>query len=88
MSKKKEIVVAKDDKAKPEMINVFKTSYHYYRNWVKQILTEGKIQGFRFLKDEVGWKGFLSVPKTNVEATKKVLTDFKTKHPDTIEMWW
>lgn len=76
------------EKSKNEMVNVFKTSYHYYRNWVKQILSDGNIKGFRFIKDDVGWMGNISVPKTNQNETKNVLSDYKTKNPEVVEMWW
>ncbi len=74
----------------PKMVNLFKTSYHYYRNFVKEILKDAKVNGFRFVKDGKmgGWKGFISIPSTETEKAKKVLAEFKTKNPDTIDLWW
>ena len=84
--KKKSVVVKTT--SKKEMVNLFKTSYHYYRNWVKYILSDGKINSFRFLKDEVGWTGIISVPKSEVDRAKSILKDFRIKNPETIELWW
>lgn len=39
-SKKKKVV--ENAPTKNEMVNLFKTTYHYFRNWVKYILTEEK----------------------------------------------
>ena len=89
MAKKKEDKnVTKVATIKSEMVSVFNTTYHRYRHWVRFILTEGKINKFRFVKDEVGYTGKLAVEKTEVEKAKKVLADYKTKNPDTVEMWW
>ena len=85
---KKGNVAVKDEKPTKEMVNVFKTSYHYYRNWVKEILKDGKVNDFKFVKDKIGWKGSISVPKKNEEAIKKVLSDYKTKNPDIVPLWW
>ena len=73
---------------KIEMINIFKTTYHRYRHWVRFILTEGKINKFRFIKDEVGYTGNIAINKPEVEAAKKVLADYKTQNKDSIDMWW
>ena len=72
---------------KVEMTNIFKTTYYWWRFWVKDILKSGKINKARFVKDEVGYTGKIAVQKTEVEAAKKVLADYKTKNPDTVEMW-
>ena len=85
-SKKKKAV--ENAPAKNEMVDLFKTTYHYYRNWVKHILTEAKINRFRFLKNETGYDGKISVRKTELDTAKKVLADYKTKNKDTVDMWW
>jgi hypothetical protein len=73
---------------KKTMVNLFKTNYHYYRHWVKYILSEGKIKAFRFVKDEVGWTGKIAIDKPEVDTAKKVLSDYKVKNPNTTNMWW
>ena len=72
---------------KPEMVMIFSTTYGYYRHWVKNILAEGGISKFRFVKDAGSYNGKLAVAKAEVEKAKKVLADYKTKHPDEKEMW-
>ena len=90
MSKKNEKKVAqqKETPTKAEWVNVFKTTYYFWRFWVKQILIDGKIKKYRFVKDEVGYTGKIALDKPEVETAKKVLADYQTKHPDTTEMWW
>ncbi len=84
-SKKK---VVEPAPTKKTMVNIFTTTYHRYRHWVRFILTEGKINSFRFVKDEIGYTGKLSIEKTEVDNAKKVLADYKIKNPDTVDMWW
>ena len=90
MSKKKEQKAAPqaETPTKAEWVNVFKTTYYFWRFWVKQILIEGKTKKYRFVKDEVGYTGKIAIDKPEVEAAKKVLADYQTKQPDTTEMWW
>lgn len=90
MSKKKEQKAAPQPQTptKAEWVNVFKTTYYFWRFWVKQILVKGKIKKYRFVKDEVGYKGHIAIDKSEVEAAHKVLADYKIKNPDTKDMWW
>jgi hypothetical protein len=76
--------------AKKEMVGLFKTTYHYYRNWVKYILAGGKLKGFRFVKDDAGYTGKISVLKTEVDNAKKVLADYKSKpeNKEGVDLWW
>jgi len=74
--------------ATTEMVQLFKTTYHYYRNWVRGILQQGKITNIKFLKEKIGWKGIISVPKSQLEKAKQVLNEYKKKHPDAKELWW
>ena len=71
-----------------EMVSIFKTTYYYLRYWIKAVLVEGKISKYRFLKDEIGYTGHIAIDKPEVEKAKKVLSDFKKKNSDTVEMWW
>jgi len=88
MKKKEEKkVVAIEAPKKVEFINIFKTSYFYWRFWVKEILITGKINKARFVRNEVGYSGNIAVQKTEVDAAKKVLADYKVKKPDTVDMW-
>ena len=88
MSKKNEKKAAQAEApTKTEWVNVFTTSYYFWRNWIKAVLIEGKIKKYRFVKDEVGYTGKIAIDKPEVDAAKKVLATYKTKNPDTIEMW-
>ena len=60
---KKEQVKKVDKPTKEEEVILVTTTYYYWRNWVKSILLEGKIKA-RFIKDDVGWSGKISVPKS------------------------
>ena len=73
---------------KIEMINIFKTTYGYWRYWVKNILADGGVNKFRFVKDELSYNGRIAVAKSDVEKAKRVLADYKTKNADTKDMWW
>ena len=90
MSKKKEQKAAPqvETTTKAEWVNVFKTTYYFWRFWVKQILIDGKIKKYRFVKDEVGYTGKIAIDKPEVETAKKVLAEYKIKNPDTKDMWW
>lgn len=89
--KKKKTVEAKapvkEQKAKFEMIEIFSTAYGYWRYWIKDILAEGGISKFRFVKDPNSYSGKIAISKGEVDKAKKVLSDYKTKNPDTVEMW-
>ena len=84
---KNEKKVAVEAPKKIEMINIFKTTYGYWRYWVKNILADGGISKFRFAKDEGSYNGKIAVAKPEAEKAKKVLAEYKTKNPDTVVMW-
>ena len=84
-SEKKVAAVAAPTKI--EWINIFKTTYGYWRYWVKNILADGGVIKFRFVKDEGSYNGKIAVGKPEVEKAKKVLAEYKTKNPDTVVMW-
>ncbi len=90
-TKKKKEAVAKvpatEKNGKIEMVNIFSTTYGYYRYWVKNILAEGSISKFRFVKDADSYNGKIAVAKPEVEKAKKVLAEFQKKNPDTVTMW-
>ncbi len=88
MASSKKKAAVESSPAKKEMINLFKTTYHRYRHWLRNILIEGKVNEFSFKKDEVGYTGVLLVDKSEADKAKKVLADYKTKNPDTVDMWW
>ena len=69
------------------MVNIFSTTYGYYRYGVKTILADGGIAKFRFVKDTESYNGKIAVAAGEVEKAKKVLADYKVKHPDEKEMW-
>ncbi len=78
---------ATEKNGKIEMVDIFSTTYGYYRYWVKNILAEGGISKFRFVKDADSYNGKLAVAKTDVDKAKKVLADYQKKNPDTVTMW-
>ena len=83
-NEKKVAVVAK----KVEMVNIFKTTYYYWRFWIKEILKTGKISKSRFVKDEIGYTGNIAVQKTEVDNAKNILISYKSQNRDTVDMWW
>ena len=80
-------VVAVEAPKKIEWINIFKTTYGYWRHWVKYILKDGGIIKFRFVKDAESYDGKIAIAKPEVEKAKKVLADYQKKNPNTVEMW-
>lgn len=71
-----------------EWVTLFKTTYFYWRNWIKDILINGKVKKYRFIKEADTYNGYIAVSKTEKDAAKKVLADYKSKNLDTKEMWW
>ena len=86
-NKKNEKKAAVKVPEKIEMISIFKTTYGYWRHWVKNILKDGGIIKFRFVKDAESYNGKIAVAKTEVEKARKVLAEYKSKHIDEVEMW-
>ncbi len=90
-SKKKNVVetkaTAKVEKVRVEMISIFSTTYGYWRYFVKNILAEGGISKFRFIKDADSYKGKIAVIKIEVDKAKKVLAEYQKNNPDTKSMW-
>lgn len=68
-------------------VAVAKTNYHYYRNWVKDILTKGKIKKFRFKKNEDSYDGIILVDSKELVLAKNVLDKYKKENKDTVDMW-
>lgn len=64
------------------------TNYHYYRHWVKAILSEGKIKTFRFKKNEANYDGVIMVDSKELVKAKTVLDNYTNKNPDIVEMFW
>ena len=44
---------------KTEMVTIFKTTYGYYRYWIKNILADGGIIKYRFIKNPDSYAGKL-----------------------------
>ena len=90
-TKKKKEAVAKvpatEKNGKIEMVNIFSTTYGYYRYWVKNILAEGGISKFRFVKDADSYNGKIAIAKTDVDKAKKALAEYQKKNADTKTMW-
>jgi 3-phosphoglycerate kinase len=90
MSSKKTKATAEVSTAplKSVLTNIYKTTYNYWRHWVKEILITGKVKKYRFVKDDGTYNGSIAVDKTEVDAAKKVLAEYKKKNPDIKDMWW
>lgn len=90
-TKKKKEVVAKvpatEKNGKIEMVNIFSTTYGYYRYWIKEILAEGGILKFRFIKDADSYNGKIAIAKPEVDKAKHALSEYQKKNPDTVTMW-
>lgn len=88
---KKKVVAAKApttaETGKVEMVSIFTTTYGYWRYWVKNILAEGGISKFRFIKDPDSYNGKIAIAKGEVEKAKKILADYEKKNADTVTMW-
>ncbi len=85
--KKNEKKVAVVAPKKVEYINLFNTTYYFWRFWIKEILKTGKISKSRFVKDEIGYTGKIAVDKPEVDRSKQVLAEYQKKNPDTVTMW-
>jgi len=72
---------------KTEMVTIFKTTYGYYRYWVKNILAGGGIIKYRFIKNPDSYAGVISVAKPEADKAKKVLAEYKKQNPETVSMW-
>ena len=59
--KKAEVKAAVSKPAKTEMVAIFKTTYGYYRYWVKNILADGGVIKYRFIKNPDSYAGVISV---------------------------
>ena len=81
----KKAVISKP--AKAEMVAIFKTAYGYYRYWVKNILADGGIIKYRFIKNPDSYAGVISVAKAEADKAKKVLAEYKKQNPGTVSMW-
>jgi len=71
-----------------ERIKLVGTSYHYFRNFLKYLFRENEITSAKFIKDEVGWKGYISIPANVKEPALKVLAQYQIDNPDTKTLWW
>ena len=85
--KKAEVKAAVSKPAKTEMVAIFKTTYGYYRYWVKIILADGGIIKYRFIKYPDSYAGVISVAKAEADKAKKVLAEYKKQNPGTVSMW-
>jgi hypothetical protein len=89
-----EIDIPKKDKKKKnslksETVKLVETSYHYFRGWLRGHLKESAIKGFRFVKDDIGWQGFISIPEESYDAGMKALKEFKDGQPEgTKDLFW
>jgi len=82
-TKKKKEAVAKvpatEKNGKIEMVNIFSTTYGYYRYWIKEILAAGGISKFRFVKDADTYNGKISVASTDIDKARRFWLNIKRK---------
>jgi len=83
-SKKK----ASDDTTKAKRVKFVGTSYHYFRNWLKQLFRENGIQSAKFIKNAEGWLGHISILDSDKEPAIQVLNKYQVDNPDTKSLWW
>ncbi|MFA6150549.1 MAG: hypothetical protein WC716_04445 [Chitinophagaceae bacterium] len=74
--------------ARPSKNIIYKTTYHYWRNWIRKILIDGNIKSYKFYKDKIGYSGEISVDSKDVDFAKKLFADYIKQHPEIKEMWW
>ncbi len=90
-TKKKKEAVAKvpatEKNGKIEMVNIFSTTYGYYRYWIRQILAESGISKFRFVKEPDSYNGKIAVAKAEVDKAKREFAEYQKKNPDIKTMW-
>ncbi len=72
---------------KIEMVNIFTTSYGYFRYFIRNIMTDGGIVKFRFVKNKENYSGKIAVAQNEVDKAKKVLAEYQKKNPDVKTMW-
>ena len=61
---KNAIKAAKQAPKKTEWNNMYKTTYYWWRFWLKNLLIKGKIRKYRFVKDTVGYTGHIAIDKS------------------------
>lgn len=64
------------------------TSYHYFRNWLKELLRSNGISSAKFEKDEIGWNGNITIASNEKDQALKVLADYRTANSDVKDLWW
>lgn len=74
-----------DDSKTTQKVILCKTSYHYWRFWISELL-QGT--GAKFKKAQCGWQGTIIVDWHELDNARKLLLNFKENNPDTKEMWW
>lgn len=85
---KKPVEKKSEIKHQIELKPVAKTTYHYWRNFVKYILEEGGVEGYRFVKDADSFNGQIMVMNSSFVEVKEVLAKYKKEHKDEVELWW
>ena len=71
-----------------ERVKLVGSSYHYYRNFLKELLRSKEIQSGKFIKDPTGWKGYISIPADVKEQALECLNQYQTENPDIKPLWW
>jgi len=83
-SKKK----AAADTNKVKRLKFVGTSYHYFRNWLKQLFRENGIMSAKFIKNSEGWLGHISILESDKDPAIEVLNKYQLDNPDTKALWW
>jgi len=80
--------LAINSNAGSERVTLVGTSYHYFRNWLKNTLRSGEIHTAKFIKNEADWNGCISIPENDKDAALKILEQYRVENPETKELWW
>jgi hypothetical protein len=54
---------------------------------IKSIQKDSEAIKFRFVKDAESYNRKIAVAKPKVDKSKKIFAEYKTKNPDTVDMW-
>lgn len=77
-----------DVKTDSERVKLVGTSYHYFRNWLKNTLRSGEIHTAKFIKNDADWNGYISIPSNDKEAALKIFDKYRVENPETKDLWW
>jgi len=86
VEKKTKKSLVKDNAVK--RVRLTNTSYHYFRNWIKDLLRSNEINSAKFIKDSSGWNGHINILETELAKALEVLEQYRIDNADTKILWW